>query len=106
MGRRSCHWMARKLGGGGRELSLGDQDADGEEICHWVARKLGGGSFHWETRILTERRSVTGWPGRWGDLLLEDQDADGEEKLSLDGVLFAPASETPLWLSKAQGPGY
>ena len=32
-----------------------------------------------------------------GELSLEDQDADGEEKLSLDGVLFAPASETPLW---------
>ena len=40
MGRRSCHWMARKMGG---ELSLEDQDTDGEEKLSLDGQEAGGG---------------------------------------------------------------
>ena len=42
MGRRSCHWMARKLGG---KLSLEEHDADGEEKLSLDGQEAGGGAF-------------------------------------------------------------
>ena len=72
------------------KLSLEDQVADGEEKLSLDGQEAreGEGSFHWKTRMLIGRRGCH-WMakklGRGRDAFSEDQDADWEEKLSLDG---------------------